>query len=377
MKPVLFVVALSLWGLVGLNQAAAENVVAANPPTIELVGTNCVDLGSIPNYEYQLVKFVFRNPGTMPVEIQRVVSSCPCIRGYPQTAILQPKEEATINVELNGTAVHAAFERRVWVETSDKKQPRITLTVRGDVRPMFNGFPESPYAFRVRDVNATVTNRFTITATETNLFVGVPSVFGSNSVMSATASFAAKNAADKTNASYDVTLVMTSRAAGRRSVFLDIPVQGQGRTNLPPYRLTITGYVSTELRLSQTQELVVPPGEGNTLLRHLRIRLSESDANPALLAWSPQREGVSITTAVAPKPKPLNGKKEKEPYTSFLVTIGITSKAAAQLIAEKDSVLTFSYPNYKPSALHFVTSLPEENDKEEKEEEAPENNEKN
>lgn len=392
----LFFVALGVCGMVGSYGALGQSVEAVQPPTIELVGTNCVDLGSIPNYEYQLIKFEFRNPGNSPVEIRKVLSTCPCIRGYPQTAVIQPKGSAVITVELNATVIAGQFVRKVFVDTNDKKHPQIGLSVTGEVRPLFTGFPSAPYVFRVKDIHEAETNRFTVTATETNLFFGATTVSCSNNLLQAVA-LVSTNLTEKTNASYNITLVLTSRDAGRQTTFLDFPTQGQGRTNLPPFRLAIQGRIGTELSLSPSQVLVTDPGEGNSLLRHLRIRVGEPTVNPEALTWAPQREGVSITVKEAPKPKFTSPKKEKgtdakreayvaksfgakasasaekEASSGLLLTLTINAKAAAQILAEKDPSLTFSYPKYKSTVLRFVSTLPEEKelDAEEKEPEAP------
>ena len=393
MKSIFFAV-LSACLIFGLERASAQSVEAVQPPVIELVGTNCVDLGSIPNYKYQLVKFVFRNPGNSPVEIRRVQSTCPCIRGYPQTAILQPKDEVTITVELNATVIAGQFVRKVFVETNAKQNPQIGLSVSGEVQPLFTGFPVQPLVFRVPDAHETETNHFTVTATETNLFFAASTVFCSNTVLQATA-YVSTNLTEKTNASYDVTLVVTSRHIGRQTALLEFPTQGQGRTNLPPFRLSIQGRIGTELGLSPSEVPVADPGEGNVLVRHLRVRVGEAAVDTKALTWSPQREGVSFVVKEAPKTKfnrslkGVNPEKsifasksvsattpvsaEREASSLFLVTMTVTAQAARQILSEKDPTLSFAYPKFKPTALRLVSkpSQVKADDAEEKEPEAP------
>lgn len=319
--------------------AIAQTVSTSGMPVIELVGSNSVALGSVPCYEMKLIKFTFRNPGTVPVEITKVMSTCPCVRGFPEQAVLQPNEEKVLTVEFNPTIVHGEFKRGLWVHTSDSRQSRILLTLTGEIAPLFFGLPESPLSFRCSGPGGVWTNRFTLTAAETNLFLGAPAYQKSDKVQ--LAATIATNAQSK--GSFDVTLVATALAEGRNTVTMEIPVLG--RPSLPPLRLSVLGWIGTELSVMPSQILVFPTEKTQT--RHFLVRTSETNVVPSQLTWTPQREGVTVDVRAA---TPRAGKKP----STLAVTVNITPKAAAELLKEKNAQLTLAYPNYKAVPLTFV-----------------------
>ncbi len=334
--------------------AVAQDVSSVRMPTIELVGTNTVALGPISCYEFKLVKFMFRNPGDAPVEILKVTSTCPCVRGYPEKLVLQPKEEAPITLELNPTVVHGEFKRIVWVDTSDPKQQRIRLAITGVVQPLFTGLPESPVVFRAAAYGVTFTNRFTVTATETNLFLSTAPIACTNESLRVAGSLV-PNATEK--GAFDVTLIVTPLTIGRRSITVEIPVLG--RPNLPPLRLSLQGRIGTELGLSPKLALIMP--STRSLTRRVLLQTAEKNVDASALTWTPQREGVTVEA------KPFAANARKTMNSNLALTVVITPKAVEELLKEKEPTLTFAYPNYRPVTLTFVTSVPKAEETAEKE----------
>jgi len=334
-----------LWGLVAgvlsgiVPHAAAQVVSSVAMPVIQLTGTNEVELGKITCEELKLITFVFRNPGSVPVEIKQITSTCPCIRGYPEQAVIPPNGELPITAELNPLKVKSVFKRGLWIHTTDPRQVRIPLIVSGEVVPFFEGFPQEPVQFRRGAPGEAWTNVFPLTATLTNLSLGTPVITKSKD-MRVTASVAANQAQA---GSFDLTLVAVPLVAGRSSATVEIPIAG--RPDLPNLDLLLYARVGTELYVTPSKFLMLPSDQ--PLTRGYLIRTGETEADPKQVAFSPEREGV--TYDVSPS-------KRKKAHLSLRVTV--TPDALARLMREKEPKLRISYPNYKEAEITFIPHMP-------------------
>lgn len=319
--------------------AAAQTVSGAAMPVIELAGTNEVELGKITCEELKLITFVFRNPGSVPVEIKQITSTCPCIRGYPEQAVIPPKGELPITAELNPLKVKKVFKRGLWVHTSDPRQLRIPLIISGEVVSFFEGFPQELVQFRRGSPGEAWTNVLTLTAMVTNLSLGTPVITGSKDMR-----VAASVATNLTRAgSFDLTLVAVPLVTGRSSATVEIPIAG--RPNLPNLELRLQARVGTELHVTPSKFLMVP-SEG-PLTRGYLIRTGETETDPDRVTFSPQREGV--TYEVRP------GKRNKAHLT---LRVTVTPEALARLMREKEPKLKVGYPNYKDTEIAFIPYTP-------------------
>lgn len=330
--------------IVGLTSAVpyamAQAVSGAAMPVIELAGTNAVDLGKITCEELKLITFVFRNPGSVPVEIKQITSTCPCIRGYPEKAVIPPKGELPITAELNPLKVKKAFKRGLWVHTSDPRQLRIQLTVSGEVVSFFEGFPQELVQFRRGTPGEVWTNVFTLTAMVTNLSLGTPVITG-NKDMRVTASVAT----NQTRAgSFDLTLLAVPLVTGRSSATVEIPITG--RPNLPNLELRLQGRVGTELHVTPSKFLMVP--SKNALTRGYMIRTGETETDPKRVTFAPEREGVTYDVQPA---------KRNKAHLTLRITV--TPDALARLMREKEPKLRVGYPNYKETEIAFIPHVPE------------------
>jgi len=334
-----------LFGLAGVcclftvPLASAQTASETAMPVIELVGTNEVALGKITCGELKLITFVFRNPGTVPVQIKRIVSTCPCIRGYPEETAIPLKGELPITVELNPTKVKDVFKRGLWVHTSDPRQFRIPLVVSGEVIPFFDGFPQESITFRRNQPGEAWTNVITLSAMITNLSLGTPIIKACKD-MRVTATVQTNQTRTGT---FDLTLVAVPLVTGRSLGTVEIPIEGS--PNLPNLRLSLHARVGSELKITPSQFLMVPSDK--PLTRNYFVRIEERELDLDRVAISPQREGV--TCDVRPS-------KRK---SSFTLQVTVTPEALAKLMQEKDPILSVGYPDYKAGQITFVPYTPD------------------
>jgi hypothetical protein len=92
-------------------------------------------------------RFTFRNTGTVPVAIDRAVSSCGCTTpDYPRSPV-QPEGEGTVTVSFDPTGYPGAFSKSVVVVSGGGKL-RNTLIIKGTVVPRPKTVEES-YPFNL------------------------------------------------------------------------------------------------------------------------------------------------------------------------------------------------------------------------------------
>ena len=333
--------------VLGSLAANAQTGSSAAMPLIELVGTNRVTLGPISSYEHKRFEFTFRNPGDIPVKITKLTATCACVRGYPENVEIPPKKESKVTLELNPLLVHGTFKRGLWVSTTDPRNKQILLTVEGAILPPFNGCPDSPLVFRQGEPGAAWTNTFTVTANETNYYLGVP-VIQDGGNMPASISLVT-NKADKM--SYAVTLIVRPQSTGRNNANFEIPVLGA--PGLPPLRLLVQGRIGTELNVSPRQIAFASPDQGGVFrfvvrtdekqLDPFAVRTGEKQLDPKLLTFSPAIDGITADVKASTKRR-----------FSLLVTLSFTPQAVKTLHQQKDAAITFDYPKYKGSRIPVV-----------------------
>ena len=323
----------------GLSVWGSESAV----PRFELIGSETRDLGRVECFEKKTVFFRLKNTGTAPGVIQRLVPTCSCISGTADKTWVQPQEETEIRIVLDPTAIHGTFKRVLWVYTTATASGPFSLTLKGEILPLFNGLPESPQQI-VLPESAAWTNRFTLTEAATNLFPGTPVIDTDTNKLRATASIVPHTAQGKT--SFTVTLAVTALVSGRHTLHLSLPVKG--RPNLSPIKLAFHIHVGLELKTIPGKILLTPTGE--SLTRQLTIltvdkQIMTTDKNLATnaLTWTPRREGVSLQV-------------QQNPKTLLLtVTLTLSPEAVTNLMKETNPQLIFHYPNYKPVSVTFFS----------------------
>ena len=309
--------------------------VTGKAPKLRLAGMGIQELGKIAGYEKKSVPFLLKNTGDAPAEILRIITSCSCLTGSASKMLLGPQEETLITLVLDASMVHGAFKRTLWVETNDPSLSRFPLSVQGETLPLFLGLPESAQQFTLAE-GASWTNRFTLTAAETNLFLRNPSIATDTNMLRATATMITRTPG---TTSFDVVLSITALASGHHSLSLSIPVEGRPKSR--PIKLYYYVQVGSELKAIPSKVMLMPTEK--PLIRNLYVLVA--DRNPAtnLLTWTPQREGVSVR--ILPSPK-----------SAFLMaSLTLSPQAVTKLMKETNAQLIFHYPNYKPVSVSFFS----------------------
>ena len=305
-------------------------------PKITFTGGVTNDMGKVSSYEKRSIPFRLKNVGESPLEILKLTPSCSCVTASADKMQLQPQEEGIVTLVLDASMVHGAFKRGLWVETNDPVRPRMYVSLRGEVIPLFTGQPESRQQFSIAE-GTTYTNRVTLTQAETNVFLGTPVIQANTNKLLATANMATKVSEGKT--SYEVTLVVTGLVSGRHSLTVSLPVEG--RQNVRPLEVAYDARVGLELKALPPKVMLI--NSDQPLTRHLRLMASEKNLATNTLTWTPQREGVSVQLQPTPK-------------SSFVtVTLTFSPEAVAKLLKEKDAGMAFHYPNYKPATVSFIS----------------------
>lgn len=90
-----------------------------------------VDLGKVGVGQRCPCVFAIENQGSLPLTVELKKVSCACTVAKPCKSPLAPKERATMTVYINAPKGEGAFGARIYLETSDPKQPLVTLGMQG------------------------------------------------------------------------------------------------------------------------------------------------------------------------------------------------------------------------------------------------------
>ncbi len=317
--------------------APAQQGAATKTPRAMLT-TNLVEIGTVKANEIRKTEFIISNAGESPLQITDILATCGCISGAANKKTLQPKEEGVITVRLDANLVHGTFSRSVWVETNDPKNPRLILSVKGDSVPLFHGLPPMPVVLRASNTAVAWTNQFTLTASETNLFLGTPTIRGRDYVQIDVT--VVTNAAE--TMSYTITVVLKPIEPSLHVATVTFPVIGNTGTKHRPIKMQFQTNVGTELFVTPNRILLNP--DGNTSPQRLIVKTTEPNANTNLLSWSPAVEGVNISFL-----------PQNSPSTIALI-LNVSNEASKRLLKENIE-LKFDYPNHKPAKLPFSTII--------------------
>lgn len=331
----------SLFALSAVICLATKVYSAQQDPNVKIpiasIPSNTVELGTINSYDTQTIVFRLTNTGEAPLNIQRITPTCNCISGKADKTVFQPKEEGVITLSLDVKLVHGTFKRVVWLDTDDPKTPRILLTVKGTVQPLFEGLPPMPISYRGLDANVVWTNTLTLTASETNMFLGMPSV--------QTNEFVKIDVSVKTNAaekmSYTVTCLVKPIDPDLHNTTVSFPVTGKTGSGVGPVRIQFQTKTGAGLTASPNRILLNPAGA--TAKKRIVVHTSERIANTNLLTWTPAIEGVTVAVDAS------QGLK-----SNIILTMNVSNEATQRLLKEPDAALTINYPNHKPVKLPFV-----------------------
>lgn len=319
-----------------LSAVCAQEKAEKLRPRIQLVSEQTVPLGELASYDVRTVAYRFKNSGPGVANILNMVSTCPCVSATSDKMAIQPGEEFVVTLRLDASKVHEPFRRSVWVETNDPETPRLMLSVTGSIRPLFTGLPPMPVRLFASGAGTVWTNVYTVTATETNIALGTPTI-ATNGGIRLEVSITTNAAPDKNG--YTLRAILTSLGSGKAAATAAIPVEGRPDLNLHPLALVFQSTSGAMLRVAPSKVLLAP--SDRALTRTLRLSTSEKEARPEALTWSPQVEGFSATA---------------EPgliKSSLMVSISLTPECVEKLLKSKETKITFSYPDHKPVTIEF------------------------
>jgi hypothetical protein len=122
---------------IGLTAAAGPAVGAPKIKFDRLV----YDFGIVSGVEEVEGKFVFENEGDALLEISRPRPTCGCTVAGLNPDKLPPGEKGELNFTLRLSPTDRKLEKYINVPTNDPENPNVRLTVRAEVKPIFDVDP--------------------------------------------------------------------------------------------------------------------------------------------------------------------------------------------------------------------------------------------
>ncbi len=105
----------------------------SKPGKIEVVGGPELDFGTMRLGTERAHKFVFRNVGNAPVQLEYKAASCKCTVGKLDLKSLQPGEETFVEMKWLAEGLLADFAQTATIATDAIDQEEIKLTIRGKI----------------------------------------------------------------------------------------------------------------------------------------------------------------------------------------------------------------------------------------------------
>ncbi|MDA3925214.1 MAG: DUF1573 domain-containing protein [Kiritimatiellae bacterium] len=318
-----------------------------------MVSTNNINLGKIYNFSASTNCFHFVNSGKTDIAIVNAISTCPCISAEKVQKVIKPGEKHTVKTFFNPCSVFDEFKRSIWLITNDPTQKRILLTVSGEVLPLFEGIPKQGITLQARDTEVSFTNKFTITATTTNYFLGTPT--NNNSLIKISSHI------EKIKGQLGsklLTIISQARKATRTTAFVNIPVIGPA--SVDDIRIKFKFIIGARLRASPTKFIITRMDA--TLEKKFFISTYASCDEPQKLTWEPQIEGLQIkdesyATKASSLRKAFEGRTLPTPRkrsTRYKCSARISPAALKKLMDMDEPAITFNYPNHKSVKIPLI-----------------------
>ena len=156
--------------VVATMAASADGPPAASPqPRIEFTETT-FDFGAIYQNEEVTHVFAFRNTGDAALQIQEVKSTCGCTIAMPEARELSPGSKSSLRVTFRSGTFRDRVTKHVHVDSNDRSQPRVTLTIQGVVKVEVEVSPRAIYLGRGIKVGETAERTIELTPVEVKSF---------------------------------------------------------------------------------------------------------------------------------------------------------------------------------------------------------------
>ncbi|MFC1462544.1 DUF1573 domain-containing protein [Verrucomicrobiota bacterium] len=141
---------------------------------IEVVGHRSVDLGKFRAWRKRTARYTIRNAGRDPLTIRSVKAACACAESSCNRKELKTGQEAEIEVSIIPNSIYGAFQKAIYVESSDTDRRFLNLSVAGHAVPIVTVLPkEHLYAGHIR-TNVAWSQSFTLTPNTAAVSLGNP-----------------------------------------------------------------------------------------------------------------------------------------------------------------------------------------------------------
>lgn len=104
------------------------------------------DFGTMYQHEEVTHQFMFWNAGAGLLQIGKVQSTCGCTTAMPQGLRLAPGEKSSLDVTFRSGSFRDRIAKHVYVDSNDPVQPRVVLTIQGQVLVEVNVVPRGIHA---------------------------------------------------------------------------------------------------------------------------------------------------------------------------------------------------------------------------------------
>ena len=120
------------------------------------------DFGTVAQGEAVRHNFVFTNTGDMPLQVEKVRSSCGCTAALVSTGTLQPGDSGELQTRFDSSRFRGEVSKTVYLYTNDPLVPVAQLIVKGQVRELLTLAPRQVQFGQVLN-GQTVEARVTVT----------------------------------------------------------------------------------------------------------------------------------------------------------------------------------------------------------------------
>ncbi len=127
------------------------------------------DFGAMYQNEEVTHLFTFRNVGKALLKIGKVKSSCGCTAAMPEKRELPPGGQTNLKVTFRSGSMRDRIVKHVYVDSNDPEEPRVTLTIRGEVKVEVEVSPRGVYVGKLQ-VGETVRRTIEVTPVGVDTF---------------------------------------------------------------------------------------------------------------------------------------------------------------------------------------------------------------
>ena len=110
-----------------------EVIPAGSAPKVEVIGGTTHNFGTMMFRSSRTHKFIFKNVGKAPLSLEVIYSSCKCTIGELEKSILQPDEQAGVELTWTAESMLSEFTQTATIRTNDPDQQEVKLSIVGHI----------------------------------------------------------------------------------------------------------------------------------------------------------------------------------------------------------------------------------------------------